>query len=359
MAYPYVMVCHRLLSRFVFLFCLTLAGVVTACQVPVFRYALERWEPSFYPLQLILPSRPLSPVEQTALDQLHRTARISNLRLAEPSPAPATDAPVTAPVWRLYHPNAQRNPQVTPIASGPLTSADLATLLDSPLRQELRKRLLTGESAVWLLLESGDPAKDQTAFTTLEAGLAAATQQIELPDGVITQAQASQATNPKLKESADILYSDLPLEVRLSTVRLSRSSPDEKALLAMLLNVEPDLGDFTDQPMVFAIFGRGRALEPLIGAGISQANIIEAASYLCGACSCEIKEQNPGMDLLLTADWSAVNQAPKIETVTTQPAAPSPSVVIPPDPPLSQKILLILTALCFVAGAAWLFRRNG
>jgi hypothetical protein len=353
------MVCHRLLSRFAFLFCLTLAGVVAACQVPVFRYALERWEPSFYPLQVDLPSRPLAPVEQTALDQLRHASTISNLRLTEPSLTTTAAPSATAPEWRLYHPNAQRHPQVKPIASGPLTSVDLAALLDSPLRQELRQRLLAGESAVWLLLESGDSAKDQTAFSTLEAGLAAATQQIELPDGVITQAQASQATDPKLKESADILYSDLPLEVRFSTLRLSRQSPSEKALLAMLLNVEPDLSEFADEPMVFAIFGRGRALEPLIGAGISQANVIEAASYLCGACSCEIKEQNPGMDLLLTADWSAVNQAPKIETVTTQAAAPTPSIVIPPDAPLSQKILLILTALGFVAGATWLFRRNG
>jgi hypothetical protein len=29
----------------------------------------------------------------------------------------------------------------------------------------------------------------------------------------------------------------------------------------------------------------------------------EAAEFLNGPCSCELKELNPGMDLLITADW--------------------------------------------------------
>ena len=27
--------------------------------------------------------------------------------------------------------------------------------------------------------------------------------------------------------------------------------------------------------------------------------------FLSGACSCQVKEQNPGFDLLLSADWNA------------------------------------------------------
>jgi len=70
----------------------------------------------------------------------------------------------------------------------------------------------------------------------------------------------------------------------------------------MLLRSEPDLIDRTD-PMIFPVFGRGRALLPLIGAGITADNIHSSASFLVGACSCEVKELNPGFDLLLAADW--------------------------------------------------------
>lgn len=41
----------------------------------------------------------------------------------------------------------------------------------------------------------------------------------------------------------------------------------------------------------------------MIGAGITADNIQEYAEFLVSACSCEIKEQNPGFDLLLAADW--------------------------------------------------------
>jgi hypothetical protein len=69
------------------------------------------------------------------------------------------------------------------------------------------------------------------------------------------------------------------------------------------LHMEADLGEFRNDPMVFPVFGRGRALEPLIARGINLTNVFEHSSYFCGACSCEIKNQNPGVDLLISANW--------------------------------------------------------
>ena len=45
---------------------------------------------------------------------------------------------------------------------------------------------------------------------------------------------------------------------------------------------------------------------PLIGAGVTAENIHDSAAFLVGACSCEVKEQNPGFDLLLAADWDVL-----------------------------------------------------
>jgi hypothetical protein len=85
----------------------------------------------------------------------------------------------------------------------------------------------------------------------------------------------------------------------------------------MLLRSEPDLAERSD-PMVFPVFGRGRALLPLVGAGITARNIHDSAAFLVGACSCEVKELNPGFDLLLAANW---------EGLLTQDGAPLPAAV--------------------------------
>jgi hypothetical protein len=155
------------------------------------------------------------------------------------------------------------------------------------VRKELVRRLAEGQTAVWLLLESGDSAKDGTVEELLQSELKALEQTLELPE---------LTASPD-----DALATQLPLEVKFSVLRVPRSDA-EQALVAMLVGSEPDLAERSDA-MVFPVFGRGRALLPLIGAGITAKNIHDAASFLAGPCSCEVKEQNPGFDLLLAADW--------------------------------------------------------
>jgi hypothetical protein len=312
-------------SGFVALF-----GVVTlqACQVPVFRYALENWSPASWRVRL--PETALPGVETGGANlQIERASGLAAMELRLP----------------------EGEGEATPVWTGPADAAHWQQMLDSPARRELARRLLAGESAVWLLLESGDAAKDEAAVTVLESALQAAQSELKLPEGVVTPAQLDE---PGRKgAAADVLHSDLPLRLAFSVLRLSRDDPAEAVLRAMLIKVEPDLAEYAGDPMVFAVFGRGRALEPLIGRGIHADNIREAASYLCGACSCEIKEQNPGMDLLLAADWTSVDQAPKPEPVRMEPKA-------------SQKIsaqerarraALLAAVVLLAAGLAWLRRK--
>ena len=67
-------------------------------------------------------------------------------------------------------------------------------------------------------------------------------------------------------------------------------------------------------------FAAGRAVPPAVGKEIQPEAIQEMAEFLTGPCSCEIKEQNPGFDLLLTANWSSL--------------AGYQEVLIPDPPPL-------------------------
>jgi hypothetical protein len=75
-----------------------------------------------------------------------------------------------------------------------------------------------------------------------------------------------------------------------------------------LLGSEPDLAGLSE-PMAFPVFGRGRVLYALVGAGITAENVRKAAEFLGGDCSCTVKRDNPGTDLLLIADWGEIKPA--------------------------------------------------
>ena len=57
------------------------------------------------------------------------------------------------------------------------------------------------------------------------------------------------------------------------------------------------------EPLLIPVFGRGRALEVIPARDLDEQLIENMTMFLSGACSCQVKSQNPGFDLLLTADW--------------------------------------------------------
>ena len=88
----------------------------------------------------------------------------------------------------------------------------------------------------------------------------------------------------------------------ITVIELSRNSIEEKHFVSMLLNVESDLKDIKE-PMLFGIFGRFKALEPLLAKGITEENINLMISFLTADCSCLIKDDLPGTDILFTNNW--------------------------------------------------------
>ena len=308
---------------------LTLIGTsgMLACQIPVFRYALERWAPANYLVSITPGKGGLSPTENALVEQLRETPgspdHPANIEI-QVQPVPSSTS--SSALVTLHYPNKLRDDGHQPIWQAPLSGESLNTIIDSPVREELRKRLLSGQSAIWLLVESGDKAKDDAAEKILTGSLTKAQSTLQLPDGVVTQEEAEKPGSTRAHENAvDTLQSALPLKIDFSVLRLRRNDPKEAALLAMLLHIEGDLSDFTAEPMAFPVFGRGRILEPLIGKGIHEGNVMEHSTYLCGACSCEVKDQNPGIDLLMAANWEPVDTTPVVELVTITPQITSPT----------------------------------
>lgn len=278
-----------------------------ACQVPVFRFALERWEADAYSIVIVPGTNGKLTAEEEEVRKYleskgNPASGNTNLTVRVDTESMGGSPGATI---RLSYPPGSTGGKLPPIWSGLLTTANAEILVDSPARREVVTRLLKGESAVWILIESGNKEKDDRAAAEIEKAFVKAEAKLKIPDGVLTVEEARKISPADGIDSDDALRSKIPLKIDFSLIRVSRDDPAESVFREMLLHMEDDLGEFRNEPMVFPVFGRGRALEPLIARGINHANVFEHTSYFCGACSCEIKKQNPGIDLLISANWEA------------------------------------------------------
>jgi hypothetical protein len=277
-----------------------------ACNVPVFRYALERWVPEPY-VAYVFHRGPLAAEQAALVERLTKAGRgdspDGSLFVAAVDVAGPMDEGAAA-AWKGHESAALPfivvcYPEVYGVPwdawSGPLSGETLGAIVDSPARREFAKRIIAGDSSVWLLLESGDKAKDDAAAAVLAAELKRLKDVLELPapvdgswDDPVYDAQGAP---PQLK-------------IAFSVLRLARTDPAEGALVSMLLGIEEDLRA-SAEPIAIPIYGRGRALYALVGKGIGRDNIEELCAFMVGPCSCIVKEQNPGIDILTTVDWEA------------------------------------------------------
>ncbi len=174
---------------------------------------------------------------------------------------------------------------------GTLSAENIEALIDSPARQKITKWILEGESAVWILVGIGDKEKDKAAEDELRKELARLEKEIKLTDIEIIKAE---------KEFSN--ESNVVLKLGFKLLVLDRNDPKEKILAATLLRSESDLLDLKE-PIAIPVFGRGRSYLALAGKGINADMIEESCRFLAGDCSCEVKRQNPGVDLLFAVNW--------------------------------------------------------
>lgn len=281
-----------------------LAAAAEACSVPVFRYALERWRPDPYEV-LVYYRGPLTPEQEQLLDRLN-----PEYRPGEPFPNSAVSRidldgevrPEFAAIWEEER--SDLLPWVvlrTPwrganetIWRGPLSADSVATILQSPLRAEIVRRLIAGDSIVWVFLNGGDAEQDDALADLCAARLADLPHEIELPP-------------IRPEDLRELSVDPEQLQLRFSLLRVDRASEEEAVLVQSLLAVQPDLKrpDLASVPLLFPVFGRGRVFFPLVGEQIDAGRLEELTRFLCGACQCTVKQQNPGIDLLTAVDWDA------------------------------------------------------
>jgi len=145
--------------------------------------------------------------------------------------------------------------------------AQLKNLTSSPLREKVASELMAGKLCVMVYLKTDNKEKDDKGLQALKRAVESS------PFGSI-----------------------IPI------VEISRNNKEETHFASLLLNVEDDLKTI-QEPMLFGVFGRFKALEPLLGKGISEDNIALMIDFLTAECSCLIKDDLPGTDILFTNNW--------------------------------------------------------
>jgi hypothetical protein len=280
---------------------IALASVACACNIPVFRYALERWQPDQCELVVFYKSA-LTAAEEQLLETLTEKATGKDGRAS--AKIVRSDLSQTTAVHRELWSEIQSQthaslPYVVVRARishgkvvngwhGPLEAIGRSGVLNSPARKELGRRLLAGHSVVWLMIDSPNEQRNVAARKMLTDNFESLADKIELPEGIGLPGSE--------------LYSEVPLLLQFSMLEIDRSDPQEEFLVQLLSGFQP-AAVAEGEPLIIPVFGRGRALEVIPAVDLNGRLMEDLAVFLSGACSCQVKEQNPGFDLLLSVDW--------------------------------------------------------
>lgn len=294
---------HRRLIPIIILTTL-IAGPLLACQVPVFRYALERWQSDQFEL-VVIHDGELTAEANEQIQQLqesnYESILAANFNIETVEAGKLKDRRLLQswdkrsnkeePMLVAMYPSAAKEVPDRICWAGSLSDNSVTHIPDSPVRKQITEILVEGASAVWIFVPSGNKEQDDAALKTLKEEVRQNEKTLELP------------VQDEIESEDDLIQvSGLELKIAFSIVTVRRDDPKEQFLLSMLLNSEPDLADL-NEPMAFPAIGRGRVLYGLIGKGINSQTIGAASRFLVGPCSCQVKNQNPGFDLLLAKDW--------------------------------------------------------
>ncbi|MEX0586472.1 MAG: hypothetical protein WD176_07500 [Pirellulales bacterium] len=290
------------------------APAALACKTPVYRYAMYNWEASPYRVYYLHAAD--IPAADRELHGLFAAGRSEGakanieLHLLDTRDAAATEklpAGLREEAAAILRTQGEQplpsyavvTPSVTMLHAGALSAADAKALVDSPARDRIAALLAGGHSGVFVLVAGAEESATDVAEQTIKTFLS------ELKAGKVDLPVPVAPAQEDDGDSADATADVAPPSLKLELVRIARDDPREKWLVESLFHVEEELSERTE-PMVFLIYGRGRAHLPCVGKGITSEALAKQAGFILAPCACEVKRENPGLDLLMRADWKSV-----------------------------------------------------
>ena len=301
---------------------------VSACNVPVFRYALERWKSDAYDV-IVFHNDELSEQQTRFVQSLTKESKHTNIQVQSKDLRDGEQDSYRE-LWKTV--SASKNPNLPYVViqskvrdrtinawHGSINEAIKLGITQSPARKEITNRLLQGDSVVWLILKSNNDAKNSAARKMLQASTKSLSTKIKIPEGVGLPGSE--------------LFSEVPLLVQFSILEIDGNDAKEQFLIKLLseFQVKPYAnGD----PLIVPIFGRGRALEVIPASQLDGRLVEDLTIFLSGPCSCQVKDRNPGFDLLFSAKWDDElfgddGERPPVLSVSDPKSAPR-TLTIPP-----------------------------
>lgn len=306
-----------------------ITAVAVACDTPVYRYAMYNWSPSPYQVFFFHEG-------EIAKEDQEVNKQIASLSSAVPASANILVATIDVgdeaqlerlpkSVIKAWESTGKKQTPVHVVFTSwrmevgveRLTKESVESLVDSPARTQIAELLDQGHAAVFVLIACADSKQNEEAekvvrglIADVESGKALG-EEPPSADETADGAKSEEKTEAKKDDAASLETepaSPSPPKPKLTLLKLARDDPAEKWLLRSFLTVEQEVPEAKDQPLVFAVYARGRALPPCIGKGITAENLLQDVFLLTGPCSCMIKEQNPGVDLLFRWDWDSTAQ---------------------------------------------------
>ncbi len=273
-------------------------GPVSACDNPVYRYALERWPADDF--VIVAPASAREPL-QRELEAIASRGPRPNLAVLDAAEAKHVGREPEAGRMTLLAPaDGPRIAGFDEVWSGTATAASLALIADSPARRELAKRLIAGEAIVWVVVERGE-ADGDAGRKRLDSLIGEYVRDVAAKDAA---EEDDQPEDEPATQDGKPIDKSVFWPPRMSLLRVRADDPQERVFVASLVAAtEPAVAEGS---AVFPVFGRGRTLGGVLLAKLEAEEFRSACDFLTGACSCEVKEMTPGSDLLLAADWNTV-----------------------------------------------------
>jgi hypothetical protein len=276
-----------------------------ACNIPVFRYALERWTSDDYEVIVFCQGADNRDAEglsefceavekQSSVNEGPMNAKLVKIDVEKPM------ASEYESLWKAIQSHRgfrlpyvavrlqTSNGRTVDAWHGPFETGLESQLIDSPLRRDLAKSMMKGHSIVWLILASGNQESDSQLKRQIAEQAKILETELQLPEGIGLPGSE--------------LYAEVPLVLKFSAMELDRNAEQEKLLVHMISNFHPDLAA-SGQAMIAPIFGRGRMLEVIPASQFTPELMRDLTMFMCGACSCQVKDRNPGVDLPLAFRW--------------------------------------------------------
>lgn len=288
------------------------SSAVMACSTPVHRYAMYNWTPSTYWICYFFDgeeaasdtavNRELEKMsgEESLVNIVYRPVNIQEPGRLDGVP-PAVKKALDERRDGKLPVHMVLSPRGALLHVGTLATTDLAALTRSSVRDRMADLLQNGRHGALIFLPGADEKRNARARSELQKAIGLAAGRVAVMDPSPAVKLPGETTDSGGTTAADTFD--------LEFLEVSRKDPGETWLVRQLLAVEELDEEERGLPMVFGIYGRGRALEPYLGDGIEADNLVDMIGFMNGPCSCEVKDRNPGVDLLVTRDWEAAARA--------------------------------------------------